>query len=207
MVSAGPAGGRVEESRRRGGEETSTADRALFPSAGTRRRLGTSTAAVALGANLGDRSGAIRAAVARIGGLGRVVAVSPLYETPAWPDPAGPAYLNGALVLATALEPEALLRVLLAIEDDLGRERSVPNAPRTIDLDLLLVDDLVRSTPDLVLPHPRMHERAFVLVPLAAVAPDWVHPLLRKTVADLLGGFDCGEVAAVRPIGDRGGAS
>lgn len=204
-MSAGPAGGRVEESRSRGGEETSTADRALFPSACTRRRLGTSTAAVALGANLGDRSGAIRAAVARIGEVGRVAAVSPLYETPAWPDPAGPPYLNGALVLKTALEPEALLRVLLAIERDLGRERSVPNAPRTIDLDLLLVDDLVRATPDLELPHPRMHERAFVLVPLAAVAPDWVHPLIGKTVAALLGALDAGEIATVRPI--EGGSS
>ncbi len=178
------------------------------PQLGTRYSApGTRRAAVALGANLGDRSGTIRAAVERIGRLGRVIAVSPLVETPAWPDLAGPAYLNGALVLETVLEPEPLLRALHAIEHDLGRQRSVPNAPRTIDLDLLLVDDLVHSTPDLVLPHPRMHERAFVLVPLAAVAADWVHPLLGVTVADLLAGLDEGEVAAVRPAESGGGTA
>ena len=144
------------------------------------------TAYIGLGANLGDRAATLREAVRRLEELGQVSAVSSLYET----EPVGygeqPPFLNAVATLETPLAPEEILAGLLAIERALGRRRSFRNAPRTIDLDLLLVDDLMRETPELSLPHPRMHERAFVLVPLAEIAPHAVHPLLRSAVSELL---------------------
>ena len=158
------------------------------------------TAYVALGANLGDRLATLREAVRRIAALGRVDAVSSVYET----DPVGyeaqPPFLNAVLRLDTQLAPGDLLASLLAIETDLGRVRSFPNAPRLLDLDLLVYDDLVQTAPDLVLPHPRLHERAFVLAPLAEVAPVLVHPALNRTMSDLLAGVD--DRAGVRRIAD-----
>jgi 2-amino-4-hydroxy-6-hydroxymethyldihydropteridine diphosphokinase len=158
------------------------------------------TAYVALGANLGDRLATLREAVRRIAALGRVDAVSSVYET----DPVGyeaqPPFLNAVLRLDTPHPPAALLASLLAIETALGRVRSFPNAPRLLDLDLLVYDDLVRTAPELALPHPRLHERAFVLAPLAEVAPDLVHPALNRTMSELFAGVD--DRAGVRRIAD-----
>jgi 2-amino-4-hydroxy-6-hydroxymethyldihydropteridine diphosphokinase len=129
---------------------------------------------VALGANLGDPVAAVQAALAALAGLpdSRVVRASSLYRTA----PVGlhhqPDFINAVAALETALAPEALLDALFAIEEGFGRVRAAKNGPRTIDLDLLLHGDLELAQPRLTLPHPRLHLRAFVLVPLAEIAPD-----------------------------------
>ncbi len=152
------------------------------------------TAYIGLGSNLGDRWSTLRAAVCQLRALGRVTAVSSLYET----EPVGyldqPWFLNAVVILETALEPQELLQCLLGIERALGRRRSFPNAPRTLDLDLLLYDAVVIASEDLVVPHPRLHERAFVLIPLLELAPDLVHPQLAVPMRTLFAAL--GERAA-----------
>ena len=115
----------------------------------------------------------------------RLAARSAWHRTTPVPASAQPDYINGAARLEGVADPVALLAGLHAIERDGGRTRSVPNAARTLDLDLLAMDDLVIHSPGLTLPHPRLHERAFVLRPLAEVAPGWRHPVLRRTVAGM----------------------
>lgn len=131
--------------------------------------------AIGLGANLGDRGQALAQALQAIGGLPgtRLVAVSSLYST-APVDSSGPDYLNAVAAVRTTLQPLALLDALQAIELAAGRERPYRNAPRTLDLDMLLYDDLVLDTPRLTLPHPRLGQRAFVLRPLLEIAPELV---------------------------------
>jgi 3-oxoacyl-[acyl-carrier protein] reductase len=144
---------------------------------------------LALGSNLGDRAATLRSALdelARTSGV-RVVCVSSFHETaPVGGPPGQGAYLNAAAELDTSLDPAELLARILAVEEQFGRVRSEKDAPRTLDLDLLLYDDLVRAEPDPVVPHPRMHEREFVLAPLAEVAPEIVHPGSQRRVRELL---------------------
>lgn len=129
-------------------------------------------------------------AAASLASLGQGVVLSPLYRSPAWPDPAAPPYVNAAALFASPLEPRALLAGLHAIEAAFGRLRSRDPArryaPRTLDLDLLAVGDLELRTDELTLPHPRIAERDFVLLPLKDVAPGWVHPVTGAAVEELL---------------------
>lgn len=148
---------------------------------------------VAIGANLPGRHGeaplaACRAAAEALRGLPglRFAALSRWYATAPVPRAAQPDYINAVARLEGTADPAWLLARLHAIEAAGGRRRGVPNAARTLDLDLIDVNGLVRDGPDLLLPHPRAHERAFVLVPLAEVAPAWCHPRLRRSVAALL---------------------
>jgi 2-amino-4-hydroxy-6-hydroxymethyldihydropteridine diphosphokinase len=147
------------------------------------------TAYIALGANLGDREGNIRAALARLRPTPavRVTKVSGLIENAAVGGPAGsPAFLNGAVEVVTTLSPQELMRRLLEIEAELGRERRQKWGPRTIDLDLLLYGDSVIDSPGLTVPHPRMGEREFVLGPLAEIAPEVMHPVTKRSVREML---------------------
>jgi 2-amino-4-hydroxy-6-hydroxymethyldihydropteridine diphosphokinase len=133
-----------------------------------------STAYVALGSNLGDRAALLRAALAALqrGGDVRVVAESAVYETAPVGGPEQPDYLNMVVAVATELEPAALLERCLAVEAEHGRVRRERWGPRTLDLDLLAYDTVELATDRLTLPHPRMAQRAFVLTPLAEIAPD-----------------------------------
>lgn len=141
----------------------------------TREDYPTVQAFVAIGANLGDAQAAVKAAMDAIGTIERTVvtARSSLYRS-APVDAAGPDFINAVVAVRTGLTAEAFLAELHLLEEQAGRERSFPNAPRTLDLDLLMHGNAIKDTPALALPHPRMRDRAFVLKPLAEIAPDKV---------------------------------
>jgi 2-amino-4-hydroxy-6-hydroxymethyldihydropteridine diphosphokinase len=145
---------------------------------------------IALGANLpsfaGPPAATLKYALGELDSKGvKIGRVSSLYETPAWPDPADPAFINAVAAVHTAFQPVELLMVLHGVETDLGRLRSAPNAPRTLDIDLIDYDGRIMEG-NLVLPHPRMAQRSFVLAPLAEIAPDWRHPVSGLRVGELL---------------------
>lgn len=159
-------------------------------------------AAIGLGGNLGAVAGTIEQALRALDALpgSRLLARSRLYRTPAWGVTEQPDFLNAAALLETTLPPQALLEDLLAIERDAGRDREAPDAkrwgPRALDLDLLLYGEETIDLPGLHVPHPHLHERAFVVVPLAEIAPEVVVPG-RGRVGALLQGLDTGAIEAI----------
>ena len=184
-------------------------------------------ALIALGSNVtsrhGDPAQTLKNALRALGsGQVTVRAVSRFFRTPAFPAGSGPDYVNAAVLVDTALAPEALLARLHEIEAEFDRRRSTRWASRTLDLDLIALDQQVvpdagavrawidlalaaqtKRTPDrLLLPHPRLHERAFVLVPAADVWPDWRHPLLGRTIGEMLAALPAEDVAAVVALDD-----
>lgn len=155
----------------------------------------TGCSAIALGSNLGDSLAILEAALERLDQTAGIAvkARSHWYITKAV-GPPQPDYLNGCALLQVSLSPAELLQALLAIERQFGRVRRERWGARTLDLDILLFDDLALQTPELQIPHPHMTERAFVLVPLAEIAPDWVEPVSGKAIVELLQTVDCSEV-------------
>jgi len=145
------------------------------------------TVYLSLGSNLGDREQHLRAALARLGQIGTLIAISDVYETEPIDAPPQPWFLNCAVALETELMPKQLLAAVLALERELGRRRQKTNAktPRTIDIDILLFGASIVNTPALTIPHPGLHMRRFVLEPLAAIAPEVRHPVLKRTIREL----------------------
>ncbi|HAX71468.1 MAG TPA: 2-amino-4-hydroxy-6-hydroxymethyldihydropteridine diphosphokinase [Anaerolineales bacterium] len=141
---------------------------------------------IALGSNLGNRLSNLKNAISNFTPQMDVKKKSPVYETPPWGYADQPSFLNQVVMAETYLEPEDLLGHLKRLETVLGREPSFQNGPRLIDLDILFYDDIIVDSPPLMIPHPRLHQRAFVLVPLNDIAPDLVHPLFSKSVSEML---------------------
>jgi 2-amino-4-hydroxy-6-hydroxymethyldihydropteridine diphosphokinase len=148
---------------------------------------------LSLGSNMGDREAHLREASARLQTVGSVVSVSSFYETEpveftdqAW-------FLNCAVALETTETPEQVMAAVLNIEQEMGRQRIQKKGPRIIDIDILLFSNIVTDSPELTIPHPAMHQRRFVLQPLAEIAPAVRHPLSKKTVREMLGGLPDGQ--------------
>jgi 2-amino-4-hydroxy-6-hydroxymethyldihydropteridine diphosphokinase len=147
-----------------------------------------------LGSNLGDRDARLRAAISKLAAFVQVERVSSVYETEPLLVADQPLFHNLACVGKTTLDPFSLLRALKRIESDLGRVPGPRYGPRVIDIDILLLDDLVLDTPELTIPHPGMLERAFVLTPLAEIAPRQRHPIAGRTIGELALGLDASGV-------------
>jgi 2-amino-4-hydroxy-6-hydroxymethyldihydropteridine diphosphokinase len=140
---------------------------------------------LALGSNLGDRLGNLKQAIVALTPQMEVRAKSEVYETPPWGYEDQPPFLNQVVKVKTYLDPEALLKHLKRLEVALGRKESFPNGPRLIDIDILFYDDLVLNKSSIVIPHPRLHERAFVLLPLMDIDPNLIHPVNKKSVREM----------------------
>lgn len=144
---------------------------------------------LSLGSNVGDREHHLRDAIARLGPEGGVILVSSFYETEPVELTSQPWFLNCVVAFETNQTPAQLIAALLRIEQEMGRERTIKKGPRLIDIDILLFGDTVLDSPELAIPHPAMHERRFVLEPLAEIAPEARHPVFKRTIRDLLDGL------------------
>lgn len=139
------------------------------------------------GGNLGDRNKNLQKAVELIAQqIGKIENISAVFETVAWGTHDQPDYLNQALQVTTYLTPQELLKAILSIEKNMGRLRSSKWEPRVIDIDVLLYNDLVVDDPALTIPHPLLHKRRFALVPLAELAPELIHPVMKQPIRELL---------------------
>ncbi len=145
---------------------------------------------LALGTNMGNRVANLKETIAALPPQMEVKAKSKVYETPPWGYAEQEKFLNQVLKVKTYLEPEQLLKHLKRLEVALGRTASFQNGPRLIDIDILFYDNLVLESPALVIPHPHVHERGFVLLPMLDIAPDFVHPVKQRSVRDLIAGCD-----------------
>jgi 2-amino-4-hydroxy-6-hydroxymethyldihydropteridine diphosphokinase len=158
---------------------------------------------LSLGSNLGDREAHLEDAQNRLGAVGRVVAVSSFYETEPVEFTEQPWFLNCAVALETALTPRQLMTSLLVMEQAMGRKRGQKKGPRIIDIDILLFGDTILDFPEVTIPHPAMHERRFVLEPLAEIAPNLLHPVRRKTIRELCDALPEGQIVRKPKPGPR----
>jgi 2-amino-4-hydroxy-6-hydroxymethyldihydropteridine diphosphokinase len=160
---------------------------------------------IGLGANEGDPRRQLEEAMTSLAATEEIelVKASSFYLNPPLGPPDQPWYVNAVIQVRTRLTPEELLRVLQRVEQDLGRVRREHWGPRRIDLDLLLYNGEILSSPDLCLPHPEMHKRSFVLVPLAEIAPQAWHPALEKTASELLGNLDPDDRASLKKLAEE----
>jgi 2-amino-4-hydroxy-6-hydroxymethyldihydropteridine diphosphokinase len=160
---------------------------------------------LSLGSNVGDREAHLRDALARLGAAGRMAAVSSFYETEPVEFTRQPWFLNCAVAFETSQPPQQLMTAILGIEEDMGRRRVQKKGPRSIDIDILIfvtvtgetvtgeTEDTIMDSKELTIPHPAMHQRRFVLEPLAEIAPDVVHPVFRKTIRELRDALPAGK--------------
>ena len=142
---------------------------------------------LSLGTNLGNRAANLKQAIAWLPPQMTVRAKSDVYETPPWGHTEQDDFLNQAVKVTTYLEPEKLIKHIKRLEVAMGREANFRNGPRLIDIDILFYDDEILDTPLLTIPHPKLHERGFVLLPMMDIAPDHVHPVMKKSIRELVG--------------------
>jgi len=151
------------------------------------------------GGNMGDRQESLATAYECIGQqCGDIISASSLYETAAWGKNDQPSFLNQVLEIQTVLTPRQLLKKILRVEKQIGRVRKEKYGPRIIDIDILLFNDEIHNYPSLKIPHPELQNRRFALVPLTEIAPDLIHPVIKKSIAELL--IICPDVLTVKKI-------
>jgi 2-amino-4-hydroxy-6-hydroxymethyldihydropteridine diphosphokinase len=151
------------------------------------------TVYLSLGTNLGDREENLRAAIAKLAEIGNVIAVSSFYETEPVDVGAQPWFLNCAVKFETEKMPRQLISSILSLEQSMGRQRRQNKSPRTIDIDVLLFGSSIIEIPSLTIPHPRLHQRRFVLEPLTEIAPDVRHPVFKRTMRELRDALPAGQ--------------